>query len=160
MHKNRFLALVAALALGATVAAAETVAPISETTMTGLYSIIVKVLPAESFTGTNAAMTWDAGAPPVDLNSPLHPNHHLVAFVMLRSKPVEDANVAIRYREVQPRPSHWISLPVARMHDAGKRLDTTHYGNNVRLQPGSYEVEVTVDNSEPATVQFTLPAAH
>jgi hypothetical protein len=33
---------------------------------------------------------------------------------------------------------------------------TTHYGNNVRLEPGSYEARVTVNGSAPATFQFSL----
>jgi hypothetical protein len=41
------------------------------------------------------------------------------------------------------------------MHVAGKGLGTTHYGNNVDLPAGTYEVRVTGDGSGPAS--FRVP---
>lgn len=129
---------------------------ISKTAKTGAYSITLRVLPAESFKGPHADMARDGGAEPNDINGPKHPNHHLVAFVKEKGKPVEEAKVSISYREVSPREGEWMLLPVVRMHVAGKGLETTHYGNNVKLAPGKYEVRVMVNGSEPAIFHFSL----
>ncbi|MGH8399338.1 MAG: hypothetical protein ACRETA_14035 [Gammaproteobacteria bacterium] len=129
---------------------------VSKTAMAGTYSVTLKVLPAESFSGPKAEMVRDSGAEPNTLNGPVPPNHHMVAFVVKSDKPVEDATVAISYRELSPKRGKWMSLPVARMHVADKSLETTHYGNNVKLGPGSYEARVTVNGKGPATVRFSL----
>jgi hypothetical protein len=129
---------------------------ISKTAEAGAYSVTLKVLPAESFSGPGAEMVWDSGAKPSLLNGPVHPNRHMVAFVKKDGSPVEDAAVAISYRRVSPKMGGWTRLPVARMHVAGQGLESTHYGNNVRLGPGSYEVRVTVDGSGPASFRFSL----
>lgn len=129
---------------------------VSKTATAGAYSVTLKVLPAESFTGPKAAMAHDAGAAPVTVNGPEHPNHHMVAFIKQNGKPVEDATVNIVYRELSPHMGKWMTLPVARMHVAGKSLATTHYGNNVKLKPGSYEARVTVDRTSTATFRFKL----
>jgi hypothetical protein len=129
---------------------------ISKTAMADHYSVTLKVLPAESFGGPQAEMARDGGAEANEINGPEHPNHHLVAFVREDDKPVEKATVSISYREVSPQQGEWITLPVVRMHVAGKGLKTTHYGNNVKLNPGSYETRVTVNGSEPAVFHFSL----
>jgi len=49
----------------------------------------------------------------------------------------------------------WWTLPVARMHVRGKGPATTHFGNNVKLMPGSYEVKVSV-NGKVAMFHFSL----
>lgn len=157
--KNSFKLSLAALAcaLGILlVPVAAQAQKISKTAKTGDYSITLKVLPAESFTGPGAEMARDGGAEPNDVNGPEHPNHHLVAFVKAEGKPVEKATVSIRYREVSPARGEWMSLPVVRMHVAGKGLQTTHYGNNVKLSPGKYEARVSVNGSEPAVFHFSL----
>jgi hypothetical protein len=146
----------ALLLLGATIATAKSTRRVSETEMTGPYTITLKVLPAESFSGQHAAMTWDGGAKAVLLNSPLEPNHHLVVFVKRDGKPLEDASVVIRYREIKPKESDWATLPVARMHVTGKSLATTHYGNNAELTHGTYTADVAVDGSQAAVFHFRL----
>lgn len=130
---------------------------ISKKATAGDYSVTLKVLPAESFQGPHAAMARDGGAEPNLLNSPEHPNHHLVAFVKKNGKPVEDASVSISYRQASSKQGAWTKLPVVRMHEAGKGLKTTHYGNNLKLGPGRYEARVTVNGSEPAVFHFKLP---
>lgn len=129
---------------------------VSKTAMAGAYSVTLKVLPAESFRGPHAAMTRDAGAQPNFLNGPDHPNHHLVAFVRRDNKPVEKAGVDISYRMLSPHRTGWMKVPVVRMHVTGKGLATTHYGNNVRLMAGNYEVRVKVNGSRPAFFHFSL----
>ncbi len=157
MRKTLLYALsIAIVALGASIASAGTGKDVTETAMGGPYSITLKVLPAESFSGPDAAMTWDSGAKAVLLNSPLHPNHHMVVFVKRDGKPVEDASVVIRYRETKPKESSWMTLPVARMHMTGKSVATTHYGNNAELAAGHYVADVTVDGGKAAVFHFTL----
>ena len=130
---------------------------ISKEAKAGKYSVTLKVLPAESFSGPQAEMVRDGGAPANDLNGPAQPNHHLVAFVKEGDKPVENAKVSIAYRDSSSKTAKWTTLPVARMHVAGKGPETTHYGNNLKLAPGNYEVRVTVNGSGPATFEFSLP---
>jgi hypothetical protein len=153
------MSLVVALGLALGILFAPAVAQtqeVSETATTGAYSVTLKVMPAESFTGLKAEMVRDAGAQPNQLNGRTEPNHHLVAFVKESGKPVEKAAVSISYRELSPKKGKWMSPPIVRMHVAGKCLQTTHYGNNVKLDPGNYEARVTVNGSEPATFHFSL----
>jgi len=129
---------------------------VSQTAMAGPYSVTLKVLPAESFSGPNAAMAWDGGAEPNHLNGPDHPNHHMVAFIKMNGAPVLDADVTIRYRRLPPTKGEWMSLPMARMHMAGMGLKTTHYGNNVKLTSGTFQVQVTVNGKGPAEFHFSM----
>jgi hypothetical protein len=129
---------------------------VSQTANAGPYTITLKVLPAESFMGPHAEMMRDGGAKADAMNGAGHPNHHLVAFVNEGDKPVENATVSISYRRLSPKKGSWMKLPVARMHVVGKGSDTTHYGNNVRLEPGSYEARVTVNGTAHASFHFTL----
>ena len=142
------LSVLAVLALGVTVAfASSKTGTVSRTEMDGPFVVTLKVLPAESFSGKTAEMTWDGGAPSVKLSADPRPNHHMVVFVDRDSKPVEYATVEMRYRRAQAKDTAWKPLPVARMHESGKGMDTTHFGNNVKLDPGRYDVQVTVDGS-------------
>jgi hypothetical protein len=131
---------------------------ISRTGDAGPYSITLKVLPAESFEGPSAEMAWDAGANPVLLGAPSAPDHHVVAFIERDGVPVKDADVAIAV-ERKGSASGWQPLPVARMHVAGKGASTTHFGNNVKLEPGDYEARVTVNGKSSATFEFTTRAS-
>ncbi|MGA9885486.1 MAG: hypothetical protein WBQ34_17350 [Candidatus Acidiferrales bacterium] len=120
----------------------------------GAYTINLKVLPAESFEGSHPAMVHDGGAMPILIDGPEHPDHHLVVFIKKNGEPVENAQVAVTYK--QSRGAHWKRLPVARMHVAGKGPETTHYGNNVNLAPGKYEVRVTVGAKRFVTFRITI----
>lgn len=145
--------LLVALALGTLMLPAVSHAQnVSQDARSGPYTFNLKVLPPETFHGPNAAMAHDAGAMAMAVNGPGRPNHHLVVFIKKDGKPVEHAQVKIAYRRGR---GAWKQLPVARMHVAGKGLDTTHYGNNVNLPAGKYEVRVTVGRQH-ATFRFTL----
>jgi hypothetical protein len=158
IRPNWFILLASLLtfALGVMLVPIAQAKPISKTAKAGVYSVTLKVLPAESFTGPKAEMVRDGGAEPNRLNGPEHPDHHMVAFVKENGKPVEHATVDISYRNLSSRMSVWKVLPVVRMHVAGHGLATTHYGNNVRLGPGSYVARITVNGNGPATIRFTL----
>jgi hypothetical protein len=159
MRTMRLASVAVMLLLGSGTAIAEaSPQTVSETAQAGDYSLTLKVLPAEAFTGEKAEMAWDGGAAALPLTAAAAPDHHMVVFVKRAGKPVENASVEIRYRRLGAGESTWIELPVARMHVAGKPLTTTHYGNNVRLAVGRYAVEVRVGDSPPATFDFTLAA--
>lgn len=130
---------------------------VSQTAKAGVYSVTLKVLPAESFRGPKAEMVRESGADPVFLDSPSHPNHHMVVFLEKDGKPVENAKVQISYHaESTQAASAWMNLPVVRMRVAGKSAATTHFGNNLKLAPGGYAVRVWVDGQGPATFHFRL----
>ncbi len=129
---------------------------VSSTAMAGSYSVTLRVLPAESFSGPKAEMVRDAGAQPEQLNGPTHPNHHMVAFIKENGAPVTNAKVEIRYRQLSPAMGAWKSLPVVRMHVSGKGPGTTHYGNNLMLEPGKYEARVTVNGKASGLMRFTI----
>lgn len=152
-HYAAVLAVATGALLVASVAQAQTV---SKNAMAGAYSVTLKVLPAESFSGPNAEMAWDGGAKANAVNGPVHPNHHLVVFVEKSGQPVADATVSIEYHMVSPKAADWTSLPVARMHVAGKGPETTHYGNNLQLAAGSYEARVSVNGSPKTVITFSL----
>ncbi len=129
---------------------------VSSTAMAGAYSVTLRVLPAESFSGPKAAMARDSGAQPEQLDGPMHPNHHMVAFIKKNGTPVANAKVEIRYRKLSPMMGAWKSLPVVRMHVSGKGPETTHYGNNLVLGPGKYEARVTVNGKASGWMHFTI----
>jgi hypothetical protein len=129
---------------------------VSEEATTGPYSLTLKVLPAESFTGPGAEMARDGGAVAATLHGTLHPNHHLVVFIKKDGKPVEEATVTITYRKAGQKGPDWTMLPVTRMHVKGKGAETTHFGNNLYLAPGSYDARVMVDGSSPAEFHFKV----
>jgi hypothetical protein len=152
------LSLIAlALAFGALLLPLVTYAEnVSQTAKAGAYTVTLKVLAAESFMGPHAEMMRDSGAQADPVNGPGRPNHHLVVFLTKDDKPVENADVSISFRKLSPKAGSWTKLPVVRMHVAGKGTDTTHYGNNLRMEPGSYEARVTVNGSAHARFRFTL----
>ncbi len=158
MRKTSWIATIASFvfALGVILPACAQAQEVSKTETAGKYTITLKVLPAESFSGPKAEMVRDGGAKAVEVNGPEQPNHHLVAFLKANDKPVEKAKVEISYRESSSSPMKWTKLPVVRMHEAGKGLDTTHFGNNVKLAAGSYEVQVTVNGTASVTFQVTV----
>lgn len=142
-------------------------AQISKTATAGPYSVNLKILPAEGFMGSGAPMQREGGAMPETVNGPAHPNHHMVVFIKKDGKPVEHAHVKIWYRMAMggmmgsnkmggmKDMNHWMTLPVTRMEVRGKGPATTHFGNNVHLMQGSYEVKVSV-NGKTAMFHFSL----
>lgn len=126
------------------------------------YALSLRVLPAEPFVKTADAkksensgkMVDGGGAMVAAKGGPEHPNHHLVVFIKKSGAPVEHAKVKITYqREGSKRV---MSLPVVTMWVAGAGRKTTHYGNNVNLKPGRYEVKVTVNGKAKADFHIHL----
>lgn len=129
---------------------------VSKTAMAGPYSVTFKVLPAETFTGITAEMVRDGGAKPLLVGGNTPPNHHMVAFITKNGAPIENAKVVIQYRQLRPQAGPWNTLPVVRMHVAGKSRATTHYGNNLILIHGEYEARITVNGKGTAHFHFSV----
>lgn len=49
-----------------------------------------------------------------------------------------------------------MTLPVTQMWVASKGVKSTHFGNNVHLDPGRYRVQVTVNHSTKATFHIKV----
>jgi len=125
-------------------------------TTSGPYAITLKLESVVSFSGRHPEMIRDSGAEILSPDSPEHPNHHLGIFVDKAGKTVLSAQVRIRYRQIRPMTSPWTTLPAVRIHHSATGPETTHFGNNLYLQTGSYEFEVTVNDSSPAILTLTL----
>ena len=150
MRKILLVAATMAFALGSLLASCAAQAQASsQTARVGAYAVTLKILPAESFAGSHSAMEWYGGAKPHLLTQSPRPNHHMVVFIKKGGKPVKKALVGIRYRSAGTGAHGWETLPVARMFVRGEGRATTHFGNNVFLQPGAYVVQVTVNGSAP-----------
>lgn len=117
----------------------------------GKWTITVNLLPAQSFThvvkrSTRGEMYLRGGR-----GHPLpasRANHQLVVFLQHDGYPATHANVRLWYQLEKRRHAGWHKVPVVRMEVAGKGTKTMHYGNNVLLTPGMYDVSVSV-NSRP-----------
>lgn len=126
---------------------------ISRKGMADQYSVTFMVRRLQAFTGPGAMMVRDGGAKPVAINGSTHPNRHMVVFLKKDGKPVVHARVEIRYR--MGSMGKWSKLPVLNMHVKGRSLATTHFGNNVSLKRGDYQVLVKV-NGKSAAFHFTF----
>ncbi len=156
MRKPMTCLLSSVLVFGAVCVAAHAASPISVTQSTKHYSVTLKVLPAESFTGPKAEMVRDGGAKAVTLKASDPPNKHMVVFIKKQGKAVENAKVQISYARQTTGMLRWKALPIARMHVANKGSATTHFGNNVKLAPGKYEVSVTVNGERAPVFHITV----
>jgi hypothetical protein len=119
----------------------------------GPYRIELDLLPAEPFAtpaqvasgAATEGMVALGGARPVPM---MRANHHLVAHVYgANGRALTAADVHIRYQRSGDAPA---TVPIVRMEAVGKGPQSTHYGNNVQLAPGAYDVTVTA-NGHAAT---------
>jgi hypothetical protein len=135
-----------------------TVAQISEFGIAGEYKVQLEVLPPGSFTGPKADLVRDGGGEPVGPGGSEPPNHRLAVFVTENGRLVEQAKVVIVYRYIGKVSSRvgWVRLPVVQAHVAGRGLETTQFGNNVRLGPGLSEVRVSVNDEGGEIFRFVL----
>lgn len=114
------------------------------------WTITVKLLPAETFTHVVKPSTrgemYVLGGPGRPLPAG-KANHHLIVLLQHDGHPVTNAKVKLQYRLEKPRHAAWRKVPVVRMDVAGRGVQTTHYGNNVLLKPGKYDVRVAVNGN-------------
>jgi len=117
--------------------------------VTGPYRIELDLLPAEPFVSPAAAasgtvtegMVALGGAPPVAASMA---DRHLVAHVFNRAtgRALTHADVRITYK-LSGAAMAPVVVPIVRMEAVGKGPQSTHYGNNVRMHSGAYDVVVT-----------------
>jgi hypothetical protein len=132
------------------------------------YRVELHVLPAEPFFGkkevaekhVKEGMEVEDGATPVALDADSHPNHHLVVHIFRRRTGaiVTDARVTMSFVPIdgKGRPAGApTDVPVVVMQAIGVGPTSTHYGNNVTMLPGRYDVTVNVNDKRlvfPVTV--------
>ncbi len=134
----------------------------------GSYEFELQVLPPEPFytqsqvksDNVQKGMVVERGAQPVEPNDSSRPNHHLVVHVFHNAtgKAVTDADVKLSFQKLGPggQPTgNPTQVPVVEMQVIGKGAATTHYGNNVKMPSGTYQVNVSV-NGETAAFQVQV----
>ncbi|MDA3920492.1 MAG: hypothetical protein PF501_07410 [Salinisphaera sp.] len=129
------------------------------------YTIALKVLPAEPFvsvadakkSASAGAMVNGGGVEPMAKDSPKAPNHHIVVFIKKDGKTVENADVTMAYKNKNSSSAKMTSVPVTRMWVAGKGKKTMHYGNNVNMDSGEYQVQVVVNSNAKASFDINVP---
>ena len=107
-------------------------------------------------------MEIEGGATPVMLDAASHPNHHLVVHIFDEKthKTLTNATVTMKFTLLGEGPSAApaAEVPVVVMQAIGKGPSSTHYGNNVSMPAGRYNVTVTV-NGQPADFGITVSDA-
>jgi hypothetical protein len=143
-------------------------AGVTSTKVAGNYRIELHVLPPEPFyTAADVSarhvkqgMLVAGGATPVEPTDSPAPNHHLIVHVFDRStgRTLADAQVTLRFQllDAAGHPDgESVVVPVVVMQAIGSGPSSTHYGNNVVMNPGTYAVTVTV-NATPARFRVKL----
>jgi hypothetical protein len=132
------------------------------------YRVELHILPAEPFFSkqdvadkhVKEGMEIEGGAAPVAPDADTHPNHHLVVHIFKRrgGTVVTDAKVTMSFVAVDAdgKPTGAATdVPVVVMQAIGGGPASTHYGNNVVMPPGRYNVIVNVNDKRlvfPVTV--------
>jgi hypothetical protein len=132
-----------------------------QTRMVGAYRVELHVLPAEPFFSKQdvadkhikEGMEIEGGAAPVAPDAGSHPNHHMVVRVFggRGGAVVTDAKVTMSFIAVDARGQTTgvpTDVPVVVMQTIGGGPASTHYGNNVTMSPGRYNVVVTVNDNQ------------
>jgi hypothetical protein len=157
--------LIPAIVLSASANAADTM----RTKTVGPYRVELHVLPAEPFFSkedvaakhVKEGMEIEGGAAPVMLDAASHPNHHLIVHVFDKKtgKALTDATVTMKFSSLNGKGSPAgapVDVPVVVMQAIGKGRSSTHYGNNVTMPAGRYQVTVTVNGK---TTVFRVSAS-
>lgn len=160
MRKSGQWPLLATFLPAIVVGAAAYGADAMHTKTVGTYRVELYVLPAEPFfskadvaaKNVKEGMEIEGGAAPVAPDADSHPNHHLVVHVFDKktSQAVTDATVTMGFvsLDAKDKPTGAPNeVPIVVMQAVGKGPASTHYGNNVTMPPGRYNVTVTVDGT-------------
>jgi hypothetical protein len=161
-------ALCAAVIAGTVAAKA---ADVMQTKTVGAYRVELHVLPSEPFFSkqdvadkhVKEGMEIEGGAAPVAPDAASHPNHHLIVHVFDKKtgKAVADATVTMNFVALDGKGNPAgtpTEVAVVVMQAIGKGPTSTHYGNNVTMPAGHYNVTVTV-NGEKAVFAVTAADA-
>jgi hypothetical protein len=149
------------LAVIAGAAAAAPAADVMRAKTAGSYRVELHVLPAEPFfskadvaaKNVKEGMEIEGGAAPVAPDADSHPNHHLVVHVFDKKtgKVITDAAVTMSFVALEAKGKAAgtpVEVPVVVMQAIGKGPPSTHYGNNVTMPAGRYNVTVTVNDKK------------
>lgn len=156
VYRNWFLTATLVSTIG--VAASAYAADAMWTKTIGTNRVELHVLPAEPFFSKDEVATKQikdgmevqSGATPVMPDAASHPNHHLVVHVFdnKTQQAITDATVTMNYasldREGKPAGA-LVEVPVVIMQAIGKGPSSTHYGNNVTMPAGRFQVTVAVN---------------
>lgn len=156
-----FLSSVGAPVSADTVAQGMAMAQPAMSQTAGPYRIVLGFMPAEPFytalqvqqNHVTDGMLVVGGATPVQPDAPSRPNHHLVFHVYdtVSGKALTGAHVTIAFvRSTGAAGGTAVQVPVVEMQVVGRGPESTHYGNNVTLPPGTYDVTVTVNGENSA----------
>jgi len=161
--------LIAVLVSAIVGAVAANAADVMQKRTVGTYRVELHVLPAEPFfskadvaaKNVKEGMEIEGGAAPVAPDADSHPNHHLVVHVFDKKtgKVVTDATVTMSFvaLDAKGKPSGAANdVAVVVMQAIGKGAASTHYGNNVTMHAGRYDVTVTVNGQK---ADFAVAAA-
>ncbi len=151
------------------VAVSASAADVMRTKTVGTYRVELHLLPAEPFFSKEdvatkhpkEGMEIEGGATPVMLDAASHPNHHLVVHIFdtKTGQAITDATVTMSFVSLDPKakPSGApTEVSVVVMQAIGKGPASTHYGNNVAMPAGRYNVSVTVNGQK---VVFAVTAS-
>ena len=134
-------------------------ADVMATKTLGDYKVELHVLPAEPFFTKDEVvakqvkdgMEIEGGAAPIPPDDASKPNHHLVVHVFDKSgKALTDANVTLKFAPAKKSRDASVEVPVVVMQAVGQGAASTHYGNNVSMPNGRYQVTVTVNGKSGA----------
>jgi hypothetical protein len=169
MTKFGMWPLFAALASTVVGVVAANAADVMQTKTVGAYRVELHVLPAEPFFSkqevadkhVTEGMEIEGGAAPVAPDAASHPNHHLIVHVFDKrtGKAVTDATVTLSFVALDGKgnPAGTPNdVAVVVMQAIGKGPASTHYGNNVTMPAGPYNVTVTVNGQKAV---FAVTAA-
>ncbi len=161
MRTFRKWPLIAACVSAILVAVSANATDVMQTKTAGTYRVELHVLPAEPFFSKDDVankhvtdgMQIEGGAAPVAPDADSHPNHHLVVHVFDKTtrQVVTDATVTMSFVPLdgKGKPSGApVEVPVVVMQAIGKGPASTHYGNNVTMAAGPYDVTVTVNGKK------------
>jgi hypothetical protein len=125
------------------------------------YRVELHVLPAEPFFSKQdvtdkhikEGMEIEGGAAPLAPEAGSHPNHHLVVHVFRRRSGavVTDAKVTMSFVAIDAQGKTTgapTDVPIVVMRAIGGGPASTHYGNNVTVSPGRYNVVVTINDNQ------------
>jgi hypothetical protein len=161
--------LIAALVSAIGVAAPALAADAMWTKTIDSYRVELHVLPTEPFFSKEEVaakqikdgMVIQGGAAPVMPDAASHPNHHLVVHIFdnKTQQAITDATVSMSYAPLDTKGTPAgakVEVPVVVMQAIEKGPLSTHYGNNVTMPAGQYQVTVIVNGK---TAVFSIKAS-
>lgn len=144
---------------------------IMKTATKGGIKIELHILPAEPFytadevnsNKVKEGMLIISGAKPLSIDSDMHPNRHLVVHIYdpKSGKAITTAAVSISFQKINAKgkpAGNTINVPIVIMQAIGKGVESTHYGNNVVMPAGSYQINIAA-NGNKVVFHVTLDKA-